>query len=295
MDAEITLLLRLAKNVRLFKERQPAKYKTKSAKTPIAQRKGSWANARMLHRRLVFRINKYCPGDQEMAALLKLLKSCKRKRPCCSAACPKCNYAAQGLWAELLREFMDVSKSLTACATIIARGYILPKNESGSMKVERFRKTLDTTFDKARVTLMVGAFDFEVSEFPDGRYKEHNRPHLHVCGQIDELQSAEKHIRARFYRKGSVHKPVDIRPFDGKDEWLWYTLKIPNNRKIHREEKKADGEGFNQLDSNYKPLRKEQHIQQAKLLHRLGWAGRFYLRGIELKKNELGRWRLVRV
>ena len=101
-------------------------------------------------------------------------------------------------------------------------------------------------------------------------------------------------IRRHFQPRGSVFKPVVIEPFDDNDRWRWYTLKIPNTRKIRRSDEHPTDGGERQKGAVYRELRKAQHLQQALLLHNLGWSGRFYLRGAAMEKSARGIWRLVR-
>ena len=194
----------------------------------------------------------------------------------------------------LLRDFIDAGNNLDRCVTIVALRRILPDNDRGYVKVGRFRAELDDAFDEANATLVLGAFDFDFSEFPDGEHKNHCRPHFHGLALSTECDKGGAAIRKHFPIKGSVLKPVLIEPFDGNERWLWYTLKIPNSRKVRRaEEERGDDGRVLQKDPGYRELRKEQHVQQSLLLHALGWSGRFYLRGVELKESKMKRWFLA--
>ena len=298
MDQVIRELLRRPENKRLYGQRQvpvadgqvPLK---KSGKTLPEDEKGTWANARKLHRSLIYRLGKYAKEDAAARKLLRVLDGCRPKRRCCNAACAKCNYAAQGLWAELMKDFMEGGIELDRCVTIIAPGRILPDNSEGEVVVERFRRKLDAAFDTANVSIMIGAFDFDCSEFPDGEFRDHSRPHIHGLGLSAECDPADSLIRKHFPNKNSINKPVEISSYDDRVNWLWYMLKIPNTRKIRRRADGSDEDSEIQAPSNYKSLRVEQHIQQALLLDRLGWLGRFYLRGVEIKKSPLGYWKLI--
>ena len=301
MDEVIKKLLRSPECRKLFKQRPeppPAKGKApakKATKTPDKKRRGTWANARALQSKLIFRLKKYGKANPAAIELLGILTKCRRKRRCCNPACPKCTYAAQGLWAMLLRDFMDAGNNLDRCVTIVALRRILPDNDRGYVKVGWFRAELDDAFDDANVTLVVGAFDFDVSEFPDGEYKDHCRPHFHALALSSECDKGDAVIRKHFTTKGSVFKPVQIEPFDDNERWLWYTLKIPNTRKVRRaDEERGDDGSVRQKDPDYRELRTLQHVQQALLLHNLGWSGRFYLRGVELKESKMNRWFLAR-
>lgn len=296
MDGAMKELLRRPENRRLYRQRavpvvEGQVLAKKSGKTLPEDEKGTWANARKLHNSLIYRLRKY--GRKNARKLLRGLDACRPKRRCCNAACPKCNYAAQGVWAEMATDFMEGGIELDRCVTIIAPGKILPDNTQGEAVVERFRGKLDAAFDAANVSIMIGGFDFDCSEFPAGEFSDHSQPHIHGLGLSAEFDPADAAIRERFPRRAPVYKPVEISSYDGRVNWLWYMLKIPNTRKIRRQGNGSDDGSELQAPPSYKNLRVEQQIQQALLLDRLGWSGRFYLRGVEIRKSQMGYWKLV--
>ena len=107
------------------------------------------------------------------------------------------------------------------------------------------------------------------------------------------MQSSEGAIRNHFAANGSVFKPVEIVDYDGDNRWLWYMLKNPNSRKLRRKALAPNGTMV-WVNPSYKDLRKEQQVQQAVLLDTLGWDRRIYLRGLRLRRDRRGDWRLVR-
>lgn len=283
---------------RFYRERQDKLRRIKTGEP----RKGSWREALKLHRLLLFRLKKYGQNDAEAALHVKL-KACRSKKRCCDAACPKCSYAMQGVMAELQAELSEVGIVFGSAITIVPPLRILPSSDKmlcnraaatakGVGTVTKFRDRMEDTFDLGKVSAVLGAIDFDFSEFPQGQFDEHCRPHFHGVGFTPELVSADKLIRQQFPSKGSVFGAVEIKPYDGSATWVWYVFKLSNSRKV-RKEKEGDGMNPGWDDADYKALTVEQHLQQTMLIHELGWEGRFFMRCVELRKNSKGYWRLV--
>ena len=255
-------------------------------------RKGSWNEARQLHRRLMFRLKKYGSSEAEKV-LLRILKDCKRSRLCGSAACPRCTYKAQGVMAALITEQRSYGIKMESCLTIIPLLRIEATDDveqdlvAAKGKVERFRRQLDEAFEESEISTVIGAVDFTCNEYPGGEHGEHSKPHLHALVFGNQLKSGEKILRSKFPRKGSVHKPVDIRAYDGCAAWPRYIFKYPEKRGIRKK-----GENGNWKDVSYKALKVQQQMRQALLLHEMGWEGRLYLRGVDLIRGAHG-WQLV--
>ena len=160
--------------------------KTKPAK------KGSRRDALALRKLLVFRLKKYGATPAERA-LLTRIRGCKKGKRCVSAACPMCNYATQGVIAELIRDLLDVGIGLGKCITIIPAKRILAAadlvvaTQKGKAIVETFRGKLDQAFASAGAEVIIGGIDFEFSEFLNGEFEDHFRPHLHALGLSTEM------------------------------------------------------------------------------------------------------------
>ena len=260
-------------------------------------RKGSWNEARQLHRRLMFRLKKYGSSEAEKV-LLRILKDCKRSRRCGSAACgsascQRCTYAVQGFLAELIGDVLRVGVKLDTCLTIIPHCRIEPSEDTdrgvpaAMGKVERFRTQLDGAFKGSGVSVVIGGVDFTCHEFPDGEYNAHSKPHLHTLVFQNQFKAGERSLRGNFPSKGSVRKPVDIRSYDGSENWLRYMFKYPNRRNIRKKNEEGKWKA-----SSYKNLTVSQHLQQALILHEMGWEGRLYLRGVDLVRGAHG-WQFV--
>ena len=276
------------------KRRRPAKTTTASPK------RGSWKDALRLHRRLKKRLKKYGDSKQDKA-LLKVISACKKSRRCADAACPKCNYAVQGVMNELHLDMREGGIVFDTCITIVPQlRFMMPKaTETGSssapdrgigeavIKFTKFRRWLDTAFDVSFVPTVIAVMDVNWNEYPNKEFKDHARPHLHGLTFGNQVKAGEKVLRGEFQKKGSINKPVEMEDYDGDVHWFLYMLKIPDNRMIRR--KNENGKWARPAT---KSLRVQQQLQQAVVLHEIGWAGRLYLRGVELIEGRKG-WRLA--
>ena len=192
---------------------------------------------------------------------------------------------------DLHLDMREVGIKFDQCVTIIPALIIKPSDEAGrgasgaADKIDKFRSWLDDAFDVSGVTQVIGAIDFNYHEFPlEKKFKPHCRPHFHGLAFANQLTAGERRLRGEFRTMGSVNKPVQINPFDGADNWCHYTIKVPNSRTIRKRDKQTG----NWSPSSYKDLTVEQHLQQALVLHEIGWVSRLYLRGVDLIEGRKG-------
>ena len=270
-----------------------AKDKLRRKKATLKPKRGSWKDALRLHTGLKKRLKKHGESKQD-TALLKIISACTKGRRCADAACPKCNYAVQGVMNELHLDMREGGFVFDKCITIIPSLFFEPSDEAGRgaeaavAKVFKIRGWLDDAYDQSGVTNVIGGIDFNYHEFPHDKFKEHCRPHFHGLGFAVQFKAGEKRLRGAFARTKVINKSVQIEPYDGADNWRHYMIKIPNSR-LKRKRDKQTGKW---APSDYKDLTVVQQLQQAVVLHEIGWAGRLYLRGVELIEGRKG-WRLV--
>ena len=280
----------------ILNSKRGAKHRREHMTDPMTEagepKAGSLAGAEALASLLKFRLQKYGESTAQRSLLATLL-GCKSSSSCSSPACPNCTYIVQGAMNELHKDTREGGVLLDGCVTIIPPYLFEPSTtpgrnvETAIKKVARFKRRLDEAFDASGVTNVIGAIDFTYHEFPEDNFIEHCRPHFHGLAFSTQLAAGDKQLRKAFPKKGSVSRPVQVEPFDGQDGWLRYALKTPNSRTI----RKKDEAGL-WLPSTYKPLTVEQHLQQALVLHEIGWAGKLYLRGFDLVEGRQG-WRLT--
>ena len=281
----------------ILNSKRGAKHRREHMTDPMTEagepKAGSLAGAAALASLLKFRLQKYGESKAEQILLATLL-GCNSSSSCSSPACPNCTYTVQGVMNELHKDIREGGVLLDGCVTIVPpRIRFMPSTapdrgvDAAGESITKFRRRLDEAFEAAGVSNVIGAIDLGYNEFPEDRFTEHCRPHLHGLAFASPLTAGDRQLRKAFPKKGSVSRPVQVEPFDGEDGWLRYALKTPNSRTI----RKKDEAGL-WLPSTYKPLTVEQHLQQALVLHEIGWAGKLYLRGFDLVEGRHG-WRLT--
>ena len=251
-------------------------------------KKGSKAEAEAQMKTLQKRLKKNGKGERENN-LLEILSACRAGNRCARPICPTCSYGAQNVMTKLHIGLRELGLRFDACVTIIPPYLFEPSKtpdrsvDAAVEKIGKVRRRLDKAFDTSGITIVMGAIDFAYHEFPTERIRDHCRPHFHGLAFRNQLDAGEKLLRNSFSTTRSINRPVQVEPFDGGDGWLRYALKTPSSRTI----RKRDAAGL-WMPSIYKPLTVDQHLQQAQVLHEIGWVGKIYMRGVGLHKNEHG-------
>ena len=220
-----------------------AKDKLRRKKATLKPKRGSWKDALRLHTGLKKRLKKHGESKQD-AALLKIISACTKGRRCADAACPKCNYAVQGVMNELHLDMREGGIVFDTCITIVPQlRFMMPKaTETGSssapdrgvseavVKFTKFREWLDTAFDVSCVPTVIAVMDVNWNEYPNKEFKDHARPHLHGLTFGNQVKAGEKILRGEFQKKGSINKSVQIQPYDGDDHWFLGSMVFTSRR-----------------------------------------------------------------
>lgn len=259
---------------------------------PIADSKQLTETAERLHAQLIKRLTKYGTGKVEEKLLTKLA-ACTPMSRCVSAACPLCTHTLQAVMTGLIQDVRSYGIGLDACVTIVpltrlpVTEYVSSDVETAVKKLKRFELKLDRVFEASGISHVIGCIDIDSSEFPDGEFQEHRKPHLHAIAFLNQVEAGERDLRRQFRNKGSVNRAVFIKGFDGSDSWLQYVFKYSDRRRLRRKD-----DAGKWMEPSYKSLTVQQQLQQARLLDEVGWPGRIYLKGVKLVRSAQ-TWRLV--
>ena len=135
-------------------------------------------------------------AHQELAARLD---SCKPKARCRSGACPECNYAAQKLYTQLLRNFIGnhAGSRTIAAVTLIPTQMIPPGNlsvRSHHRAVDRLKYALRL----AQIPWFVGGVDYSFNEHATNRYPAGWSWHLHGFAPTKNIDRLKRRLKRRF-------------------------------------------------------------------------------------------------
>jgi len=178
---------------------------------------------------LVEWLRKKWKSDPASVKLADKLENCRRKHHCKSAACPECAYAAQRLITKVMRRFLkaQANEGTMVCVTIVpADGVIKPghlKKADHERSVRRWKEKLG----KAGVGWFVGATDWSLNEYAEGRYKPRWSEHFYGVTLTKSPQKLKRELKKQFPRAKRIPRPVKIVEWDGEIPALRYILK-PN-------------------------------------------------------------------
>lgn len=216
-------------------------------------------------------------------ALATRLDGCRPRARCRSGACPECNYAAQQLYAQLLRDFLDKhrgSRTIAAVTTVPAQ--VIPP---GNLSVASHRRAVDRlkyALRLARVPWFVGGVDFTFNEHAEHRYPAAWCWHVHGFAPTKNIDRLKKRLKRRFPSTDAVPLPVKAIPWDGRSRGLRYALKGDFQRRVGRD----DGQRFSRTKGTTRSCRitEKQRLRASEktelLLHldQIGFGGRMLLR-----------------
>jgi hypothetical protein len=217
--------------------------------------------------------------------LIEALSTCRPKKPCTSAACPKCTFTFREVITNLHSDLRSHGIKLDGCLTVIGNETISTaarkkgKTETALSIIDNFIGDLSEAFDEACITIVIGAIDISWQESRDNEFPAHARPHLHALVLSSEVSRGRSSLNKYFRSSDLVTRPVQLDPYDGSAQWLRYLLKYPDQRAIRTRNHKG-----NWLPASYKSPTVDQQSLQAEILHGIGWGKRMLLRGVEIQK-----------
>ena len=253
-----------------------------------------WADApapRQTRRDRLFRIKRLRrfaqtqPGAEKLA---DILARCKRRRRCTSGACPECGRAFQRWFVSQVMNLASYENSRQLIAVSIA----FPHHRSVGDKLD----TLNTTKMKRDLTETIKNYDDVrwVAGAIDLSLNDDTQRNVPICWQgqlygfteVSNRKQLSKLLRDTFKKTRKAKRPIQTGECDGSPLAISYGYKNDFVRRIgYRGQAGPPGNRRTCWKTRKVSLRPMEHVRAMLWLHRVGLAGRLFLRGVRMTRT----------
>ena len=238
--------------------------------------------------RRIKRLRRFASQFPEAAKLAKILARCKRRRRCASGACPECGRAFQRFFVSEVKDLASDKSVLKLTAVSIA----FPRHRTPDDKLDTLNTTkmkrdvTETIKDSDLIHWMAGGIDLSLN---DDTQKNHGvlwQPQFYGFADVTSREVLSKVLRDRFIASKPAPRPVQTKECDGSTRALSYAFKTKFVRRIAYRAIVGPPENRRKCWHTRKvSLRPVEHVRAMLWLHRIGLAGRLFLRGARMTRT----------
>jgi hypothetical protein len=228
------------------------------------------------------------PGAEKLA---DILARCKRRRRCMSAACPECGRAFQRWFVAQVMNLASNKKPLDLIAVSVAFphhrsvGDTLDTLDTTKMK----RDLTETIKDSDLVHWMAGGIDLNLNDDTQRNVPVCWQAQLYAFAKVSSRDQFSKLLRDKFKKTRKVKRPVQTEHCDGSSRAISYGFKNDFVRRIgYRGQAGPPGNRRTCWKTRKVSLRPMEHVRAMLWLHRIGFAGRLFLRGVRMTRWKNG-------
>jgi hypothetical protein len=221
--------------------------------------------------------------------LAALLDGCTRGARCQSGACSECTHAAQTLYTQMLRNFLNShggSRTLTMVTIILPA--LIPPGTLSKAEHQRAAERLKYALRAAGVPWLVGGVDLSFNEHATGRYPRGWSWHVHGFVATKNIAKLKKRLKRRFPPTDAVPRPVKVVKWDGRSAALEYTFKNDFERRVGRDDgvrRMAFGRKRTCRVTEKQRLRSHEKRDLLLHLHEIGLQGRLLFRCAQFQNS----------
>ncbi|MDX7949940.1 hypothetical protein P7D22_01965 [Lichenihabitans sp. Uapishka_5] len=149
-------------------------------------------------------------------------------------------------------------------ATIVPTGSMIPVGSLREIDHANMVRRLKRALVGLPFDWMAGGFDYSLNEHKSERYDPHWLPHLYLIGAADDIPRLRHELSRRFSANDAVPRPVKVKPWDGRWNAPFYTLKVSAYRRVGVD----DGERFDPKSGKLRFCRntEQQRLRSAERL-----------------------------
>jgi hypothetical protein len=112
---------------------------------------------------------------------------------------------------------------------------------------------------------------------------------LYGTAKVRDREAFSKGLRKRYLPSAEIRRPVQIKPSDGSSKAISYGFKTDFVRRVsYQGEAGPEGDRRKCWKTRKVSLRAKEHIELLLWLHKIGLAGRLFLRGLRMTRTQNG-------
>jgi hypothetical protein len=245
-------------------------------------------DAKKARRSYVKRLRRFARQFPEAKKLAKILARCKRRRRCMSGACPECGRAFQ-------RWFVSQVVVLTGNADpedLNSTSIIFPHHRTAEDQLTGLdttgmkRSISETIKDADGLKWMAGGVDLSLNDDSKKKQGIAWQPQFYGLADVTNVEALSNQLRGTYSPTKTAPKPVQIKECDGSTKVISYAFKTDFVRRIAFRAEVGPPDNRRKCWHTRKvSLRAGEHVQAMLWMHRVGLAGRLFLRGVRMTRT----------
>ena len=249
------------------------------------------SDAKEARKRHIKRLKRFSTQIPEAPKLAKILARCKSRHRCMSGACPECGRAFQRWFVAQVMNPASNKKPLDLIAVSIAFphhrsvGDTLDTLDTTKMK----RDLTETIKDSDQVHWMAGGIDLSLNDDTQRNVPICWQAQLYGFAEVSNREQFSKFLRDTFNKTRKVKRPVQTEQCDGSSRAISYGFKTDFVRRIgYRGQAGPPDHRRTCWKTRKVSLRPMEHVRAMLWLHKVGIAGRLFLRGVRMTRTGNG-------
>jgi hypothetical protein len=243
-------------------------------------------NAKRIRKRYTKRFRRFARQFPEAKALAKLLARCKPGRRCTSGACPECGRAFQRWFVSQVVALADSGADGLNSISVIFLKHRTPEDQLIGLAAGGMKRSMSETIKNADdLAWIAGGIALSLNDDVQKKQGIAWQPQLYAIAEAD-VSGLSKVLRERFSPTESARRPVQIKACDGTANAISYAFKTDFVRRIAYRTEIGPPENRRKCWQTRKvSLRAGEHVQAMLWMHKIGLAGRLFLRGVRMTRT----------
>jgi hypothetical protein len=247
-------------------------------------------NAKRIRKRYAKRLRRFARQFPEAKALAKLLARCKPARRCMSGACPECGRAFQRWFVSQVEALTDNADTEDLNSiSIVFSNHRTAEDKLAALDTTGMKRSFsETSKDADGLKFVTGAIDLSLN---DDRQKKQGiawQPQLYAIANAD-VETLSKVLRETYSPTKTAPRPVQLKKCDGSTKVISYAFKTDFVRRIAYRTEIGPPERRRKCWHTRKvSLRASEHVRAMLWMHKIGLAGRLFLRGVRMTRTGNG-------